>query len=143
MPSKDPVVDPVKDPVIAPNRAELIGLWAATLSIAEVGVGSFMHAFHIPLTGTFLSLNQAAFLTRLTKLNQHRDDARGLAFDVSTVTALIKSFSPIGKRLTPMLAISVQGLLFGCFDRILLAFRLGHPSTRDPCGYHVPIAFID
>lgn len=108
MPSKDLA----KDLAIAPNRADLIGLWAATLSIAEVGVGSFMHALHIPLTGTFLSLNQAAFLTRLTKLNQHRDDARGLAFDVSTVTALIKSFSPIGKRLTPMLAISVQGLLF-------------------------------
>jgi hypothetical protein len=94
------------------DRSEIAGLWAATLSVAEVGVGSFMHALHVPLTGTILSLNQAAFLTRFVKLNRHRHDVRSLTLDVSTVTALIKSFAPIGKRLTPMLAISVQGLLF-------------------------------
>ena len=94
------------------DRSEIAGLWAAALSVAEVGVGSVMHALHVPLTGTLLSLNQAAFLTRIVKLNQRRHDVRSLTLDVSTVTALIKSFAPIGKRLTPMLAISVQGVLF-------------------------------
>jgi hypothetical protein len=94
------------------DRSEIAGLWAAGLSVAEIGVGSLMHALHVPLTGTLLSLNQAAFLSRFVKLNRYRHDIRSITLDVSTVTALIKSFAPIGKRLTPMLAISVQGLLF-------------------------------
>ena len=93
-------------------KTDAIGLWAGTLALAEVGIGSLMHAFRIPLTGTMLSLNQGLFLSRITRLNRERKDAKRLGFEVSSVTALLKSFAPIGKRLTPMLAIASQGLLF-------------------------------
>ncbi|MCX6125961.1 MAG: hypothetical protein NTV34_14610, partial [Proteobacteria bacterium] len=39
-------------------------------------------------------------------------DARSLGFRVSNITALLKSLAPIGKRLTPMMAIAAQGALF-------------------------------
>jgi hypothetical protein len=95
-----------------PSHADQVGTWAGTLALAEVGVGSFLHAAHIPMTGTMLSLNQALFLSRITRLNHDLPGARSLGFEISSVTALLKSFAPVGKRLTPMLAIGVQGLLF-------------------------------
>lgn len=94
------------------NRPEVIGLWAGTLAATEVGLGSAMHALHLPLAGTMLSLNQAAFLTRAVRSEQQDPAARSLAFEISAVTAILKSFAPVGKRLTPMLAITAQGALF-------------------------------
>jgi len=94
------------------SQSDQVGTWAGTLAIAEVGIGSMLHGLHVPLTGTFLSLNQGLFLSRITKLNQHQSYIRTLGFEVSSVTALLKSFSPVGKRLTPMLAIASQGFLF-------------------------------
>lgn len=94
------------------QRADAVGLWAGTLALAEVGVGSLLHGLHIPFAGTLLSLNQGLFLARITRLNRQLPRTGRLCFEVSSVTALIKSFAPVGKRLTPMLAIASQGLLF-------------------------------
>lgn len=94
------------------NRPEVIGLWAGTLAATEVGLGSVMHGLHLPLAGTMLSLNQAAFLTRAVRSQKQDPNARSLAFEISAVTAILKSFAPVGKRLTPMLAITAQGALF-------------------------------
>ena len=91
---------------------KITGFYAGTLSLAEIGLGSLLHGLKIPLTGTFLSINQALFLTRLVKLNRNQPDARTLPFQVSNITALLKSLSPAGKKLLPMLAIASQGLLF-------------------------------
>ena len=90
----------------------ITGFYAGTLSLAEVGLGSLLHGMKVPLTGTFLSINQALFLTRILKLNRENTDARSLPFRVSYITALLKSLSPAGKKLLPMLAIATQGLLF-------------------------------
>ena len=98
------------------QQANSVGLLAGTLSLTELGLGSLLHALHVPLTGSLLSLNQGLFLSRITRTNSlHKQDHkrnRTLAFEVSSVTALLKSMSPVGKRLTPMLAIAVQGFLF-------------------------------
>lgn len=94
------------------NRAEVVGLWAGTLAATEVGLGSVLHGLHIPLAGTMLSLNQAAFLTRATRQESDCKTVRTLPFEISSITAVLKSFSPIGKKLTPMLAITTQGALF-------------------------------
>jgi len=99
--------------------ANLTGVYAGLLSLVEIGLGSFLHACHIPFSGTFLSLNQSSFLTRITKLNQSAEGARTLGYRVSTVTALLKSLSPAGKKLFPMLAISAQGCLFSVGTIIL------------------------
>ncbi len=107
------------------NRAEVVGLWAGTLAATEVGLGSILHGLHVPLAGSMLSLNQAAFLTRATRTAGNYQTARTLPFEISSITAVLKSFSPIGKKLTPMLAITAQGALFSLATVIFGANLLG------------------
>lgn len=82
---------------------------AAQLSITEIGIGSIGHGFKIPLTGQVLSLNQLAFL-----LNAINRDLlpKSSAFEISSIAAILKSFSPAGQKLGPMLSIAMQGFLF-------------------------------
>lgn len=89
---------------------EIIAKEAALLSIIEIGLGGLLHAFSIPLGGHFLSLNQTYFLSR--SVRKHAEETRLLPFYVSNTAALIKLVTPIGKKLTPMLAIAAQGFLF-------------------------------
>lgn len=89
-------------------NADDIGKKAALLSIVEIGLGSFLHAFSVPFAGHFLSLNQGFILTRAAMESGDRR-APGI---ISAVAALLKSLSPVGKKLTPMLAIGMQGQLY-------------------------------
>lgn len=82
---------------------------AAQLSVAEIGLGSIGHGLKIPLTGQLLSLNQLGFL--LNAINRDRL-SRSATFEISTISALLKSFSPAGQKLGPMLSIAMQGFLF-------------------------------
>jgi hypothetical protein len=84
----------------------------AVLSLTEVGIGSLLHSFHVPLSGHFMSLNQALVLCRSQAESQNRLQSARSICRISVVSALLKSLSPAGKVLTPMLAISTQGLLF-------------------------------
>jgi hypothetical protein len=89
-------------------NAEDVGKKAAYLSIVEIGLGSILHAFSIPFAGHILSLNQGFILTRAAmELGDRR--APGI---ISIVAALLKSLSPAGKVLTPMLGIGMQGQLY-------------------------------
>lgn len=81
------------------------GTYAGLLAAAEVGVGSLLHAFRIPFTGYVLSLNQVLILSKAAN-----DGAN--AASISSIASILKSLSPMGKKLTPMLAIAMQGLLF-------------------------------
>lgn len=87
---------------------------AAQMSAAEFTLGSIGHAFKIPLTGQILSLNQLGFLLNILNRDQL---ALGSVFEVSGIAAVLKTFSPVGKKLGPMLSIAMQGFLFwfGCF----------------------------
>ncbi len=90
-----------------------IGKVAATISIVELGLGSLLHTFKIPLSGHILSVNQITILTRSTfKLK-----SRTAALKISIISSILKSLSPSGKKLTPMLAIAAQGVMysFGIF----------------------------
>ncbi len=89
-------------------NADDIGKKAALLSIVEIGLGSFLHAFSVPFAGHFLSLNQGFILTRAA---MESGDKRAPGI-ISAVAALLKSLSPVGKKLTPMLAIGMQGQLY-------------------------------
>ncbi len=82
------------------------------LTVVEVGFGSFLHAFHIPFSGHVLSLNQALLLSLASRKTNSRYDSVSAVNGISVVSAMLKSLSPVGKRLTPMLAITVQGFLF-------------------------------
>jgi hypothetical protein len=101
------------------KSAELIGQDAALLSVCEVGLGSILHAFHVPLTGYFLSLNQIFLISR----SMFKTEQRLVPAQISCIAAVLKSLSPAGKKLTPMLAISMQGLLFS-FGTIVLGANL-------------------
>lgn len=89
-------------------NADDIGKKAALLSIVEIGLGSILHAFSVPFSGHFLALNQGFILTRAAMESGDRR-APGI---ISAVAALLKSLSPAGKKLTPMLAIGMQGQLY-------------------------------
>lgn len=85
------------------------------LFVSETGLGSFLHGLKIPLSGHFLSLNQSFWLTRLAI--QRKDTIE--PYYVSQVVSLLKTLSPAGKKLTPMLAISMQGFFFHLPLRVL------------------------
>lgn len=107
-----------KDP-----QVDIIGSHAAMLSITEIGLGSLLHSFHMPFTGYFLSLNQVFLLSRASGLIG-ASGSRFMPGSVSFVAAALKSLSPSGKKLTPMLAISMQGCLFN-----VGIFLFGHTTT--------------
>ncbi len=90
------------------QHTQEIGKHAASLSLVEIGIGSLLHSLHVPLAGQFLSVNQIAFMTRVSFKTQNAKSAVSL----SLITSLLKSLSPAGKKLLPMLAIASQGLLY-------------------------------
>lgn len=90
------------------NQVEILGNYGALLSLIEVGLGSALHAMHIPFAGIFLSLNQGYLLCRVSIKTQDHS----MSYHVSNIAAVLKSLSPAGNKLGPMLSLSVQGLLF-------------------------------
>lgn len=104
-----------------------IGIHAAALTFSELGIGSTLHALHIPFAGTILSLNQIFLLTRHLCLSSNQRDFS--PFIISSHAALLKSLAPMGKKLTPMLAICMQGLLYNlgtfCFGNNLAGRWVG------------------
>jgi len=99
-----------------------LGKKAALLAAVEVGLGSIAHSMSLPFAGHLLSLNQGFILTWASRELPERNTP-GL---ISTTAALLKSLSPAGKKLTPMLAIAMQGQLFTLGVVIGGARPLGH-----------------
>lgn len=85
---------------------------AVKLSLVELVIGSTMHALHIPLSGQMLSLNQGFMLSRFLKDSKNRFAASKMVMEVSSVAAIMKALAPIGKKLGPMISISMQGFLY-------------------------------
>ncbi len=95
---------------------------AAQLSLTEISLGSIGHAFKVPFTGQILSLNQLGFM--LNALNKDRLPISS-TFEISSISAVLKSFSPAGQKLGPMLSIAMQGFLFWLFTFLAQAHILG------------------
>ncbi|MBN2706445.1 MAG: hypothetical protein JXR89_08400 [Deltaproteobacteria bacterium] len=98
--------------------ARQIATFAVLAGLAEVGLGSVLHSLKIPLKGHFLALLQLMLLTACG----NRLNGRGL-YQIATIAALLKSFSPAGPRLKPMFYIFTQGALFA-LPSSLLNWRL-------------------
>ncbi len=90
------------------RKVEILGNYGALLSMIEVGLGSVLHSMHVPFTGLFLSLNQGYLLCRVAILTHDN----WMSYSVSNIAACLKSLSPAGNKLGPMLSLSMQGLLF-------------------------------
>lgn len=94
------------------KKIEIVGHYGATLSLIEVGLGSLLHAFKVPFSGILLSLNQGFILCRAAILSREIPKNLLTTYSISNVAAVLKSLSPAGKKLGPMLSLSMQGLLF-------------------------------
>lgn len=94
------------------KNVSVVSRTAALQSVAEVGLGSVLHSFHVPFGGHFLSLNQGLLLTFATKKVGSRKRAFRTTNQIAFIASVLKSLSPAGKKLTPMLAISAQGFLY-------------------------------
>ncbi len=88
---------------------------AAQLSLVEISLGSLGHGFKIPLAGQVLSLNQLAFLLNANNKDQLPTSS---SFEISSIAAVLKSFSPAGEKLGPMFSIAMQGFLFWIFNSL-------------------------
>lgn len=94
------------------NQAAVVGsLWAAS----EIVLGSFLHNLRIPLRGHFLTLVAVVLLSAIHR----RADLRRVAARAGLVAAVLKSVSPSAVLLGPMLAITMEGLLFGLGLRLV------------------------
>lgn len=101
---------------------------SSILASIEVVLGGIIHSLHLPLGGHFLSLNQILLLSMSTS-GKERMRAVTDVNKISLLAGAVKVFSPIGKTLTPMLALFAQGSLlsFGIlfFGNNLLGLCIG------------------
>jgi len=89
-----------------------VPILAAMTSTIEIVIGSLLHGFRIPFGGNFLSLVQAVFLTLAARAGSSRVESIKLPIYVSSISCCLKSLSPAGNKLGPMLSIWIQGALF-------------------------------
>ncbi len=94
------------------DQDELVVEKAIGLSILEIALGSILHGFKVPFSGHALSLNQGLYLIKSTHHYQQKAQAAKVAFEISSIVAIMKSFSPAGKKFGPMISISSQGFLY-------------------------------
>ncbi len=86
-----------------------IGLFGGAAGGLEITMGAALHAGQIPLRGLVMSSLQAAMMVFAgTGLSQP-----GRVIWVPFISGGLKALSPAGTRVRPMLAIVMQGLLFG------------------------------
>jgi len=86
-----------------------VGGYGAGAGSVEVGLGSALHGLQVPGRGLILSSLQAGIMTAGGSGLGRRRRVVWIPF----IAAGLKALSPAGSRLRPMLAITVQGLLFG------------------------------
>ena len=92
-----------------------LGLFGGAAGGIEVTVGTALHAGRIPLTGLMMASLQASLMVFAgTGLAQP-----GRVIWVPFISGGLKSLSPSGNRINPMIAIVVQGVLFGGSVQVL------------------------
>lgn len=92
-----------------------VGVFGAGAGGIEMTAGSALHGARVPLRGLALSSTQAVVMTYAGEGLGNRTRVVWVPF----IAAGLKALSPAGNRLRPMLAITVQGLLFGGATRVL------------------------
>ena len=86
-----------------------IGLFGGAAGGIELSIGSFLHASKIPFRGLVLSSLQGAMMT----FSGFGLSQPSRVIWIPFISAGLKSLTPAGNRFRPMVAISVQGGLFG------------------------------
>lgn len=96
------------------HDAERMGVFAGVAGLVEVGLGSLLHVWRLPLKGHLLAAIQNVLLVTFGRVLGGRGLVR-----ISLVSAMLKAFSPAGGRLRPMLYIFLQGGAFALPVRLL------------------------
>ena len=112
MGSSSQKIDSLAKPASADLKSERLLSHTVILASSEVALGSIVHGFKIPFGGHFLSLNQGLILGFAIRGLKSRRDAIRTVHEISLTSAALKALSPMGNRLGPMLAISMQGVLY-------------------------------
>jgi nucleoside-triphosphatase THEP1 len=86
-----------------------VGLYGGGAGGFEASVGAILHGGQIPLRGLFMSSMQSVIMTYCADRLGHRQRVVW----VSLIAASLKALSPAGNRVRPMLAITLQGVLYG------------------------------
>jgi nucleoside-triphosphatase THEP1 len=86
-----------------------VGLYGGGAGGFESSVGAVLHGIQAPLTGLFMSSMQSVIMTYAASGLRQRRRVVWVPF----ISASLKALSPAGNRLRPMLAIAMQGLLYG------------------------------
>lgn len=109
------------------NNDTLFNEYAGLLILNEVGLGGLLHAALIPFRGHFLAFHQGILLRSYCLKNGVRFTWN--PFKMSLSAGVLKICTGPGKKIAPMLAISLQGLLFNLciflFGNNQLGFALG------------------
>ncbi len=102
--------------VLAAHRDfERVGLFGAIAGGLEVSAGAVVHGANVPFGGLGMATAQAALLTRAAEPMSDR----GRVVWIALLSAAIKSLSPAGQRIRPMIAIAMQGWLYSRALRLL------------------------
>lgn len=97
-----------------------VGVYGSGSGGIEMSVGAALHGIKFPLTGLVMSTTQSVVLAAAVGGLARRDRVVWVPF----IAAGLKALSPTGSRLGPMLAISVQGILFSLVTRFFGTGRL-------------------
>jgi nucleoside-triphosphatase THEP1 len=92
-----------------------VGLYGAGAGTLEMTLGAALHGGMVPFRGLVMASAQASVMT----WSAHGLGERGRVVWVPFIAAGLKALSPTGNRLRPMLAITVQGLLYAGVTRTL------------------------
>jgi len=84
----------------------------AILAANEILLGSILHGFRLPFGGQTLSLIQITFMSIVSQRANDYSESMRNPFYISSSSSLLKTISPAGNKLGPMLSIWMQGLLF-------------------------------
>ena len=87
---------------------EMVGIYGASSGAIECSLGSWLHAIRFPFVGTVMGSLQAAVLA----LASNQVGRKELIVWISTISAGLKAMSPGRTRVTPVVAITIQGFLF-------------------------------
>ncbi len=84
----------------------------AILATNEIILGSILQGLRVPFGGQTMSLIQITFMSIVSlKANSYSQAIRN-PFYIASSSSLLKTISPAGNKLGPMLSIWMQGLLF-------------------------------
>lgn len=92
-----------------------VGLFGAAAGTFEMTLGAALHGGLVPFRGLVMASAQATVMT----FAAGGLGRRGRVVWVPFIAAGLKALSPAGNRLRPMLAITVQGLLYAGASRLL------------------------